>query len=148
MFLEAVEKSFRKRFTNGFFRASDGVLGNGTFFISFGLIRELHKIPHSIRENDCLRLTLGFHDAVNDDGSLQLKICGESNTSYLSGLKPIHKHYAQSSIKLGYRKATLTPEKMIKKLDTFFDKCAQLVIDNRENMLVPFDDIYLPTVSK
>lgn len=121
-FKAQLESSFRSFFPLGYFRAhfSTGFLTSIT--VRFGLIGEQSDVSNNIRENDPMYhviIVRGF----SDDGVAGQKLEAESAVGgSISVNPPKNSHLAMGREKIGWRKKTDSPEKVLKHFDKYFEK--------------------------
>lgn len=131
-FQAAAIAAFKKQFPNGYAKASKLALGSGVC-LSFGLIGKLDDQISKIRENDPMRLMFFIHDDFIFDSEEQItgKLVLENERSSFSTL-PDSPYYAMGCKKVTFRKATNTPEKLIKSLEKHFTKMKEAIIAERD----------------
>lgn len=142
-FQDTLKTNIQSVFPNCLVDFKNGCLGN-SFCLNVYLIGSIDDTPNSIRMNDPLKLSIWFHSSFDTDDQLHDVIVAESDHASLGGLQPINPHYAQSSMRLGYRKVTGTPVKVLASLSKFTLKVANVVNDNHENLIAPLASKYMP----
>lgn len=131
-FQAAAIAAFKKQFPNGYAKVTKLALGGGAC-LSFGLIGKLDDQISKIRENDPMHLMFFIHDNFTPDSEEQIagKLVLENERSSFDTL-PDSPYYAMGCKKVTFRKATNTPEKLIKSLEKHFAKMKEAIIAERD----------------
>lgn len=128
-FVSQLDSAFKKHFPNGEFMIRGGAIGGDDTIFFDGMIGGYTVTRH----NDNLSFRGSLHDCCVDgimNDRIQLEWSGASIS-----LKPQpDSYYAMDNVKIGLRKITNTPEKVIASFKKAVQKAAKLVIENKENL--------------
>jgi len=126
--MEAIDKSFKKYFPNGWSRIRPGTgISSDSISVNIGLIGKDADVPNGIRQNDpMLHTWLLFPDANGysaemGQGSIMLN-------------PPEGSYLAMSPLKTKWRKTKGDAKKMVKTFDSFFKKLKDMVKKNQANI--------------
>lgn len=100
--------------------------------IRFALGKDTSEFPNGYFDNDRARqVMMVAYDQINDDNTLFDKI----NIGLIKGGYIIISNYDR--IKVGFRKKTDTPERIVQYIDNYFKKLKQVLIENADQMQDP-----------
>ena len=133
-FQDQVKSLFHAQFPNGYCHISKLALGGGVH-IKGGLISDLMDQTNGIRDNDPMALLIFIHeDIVFNDETEQLgSLVVEFDMSGIS-VRPDadNKHLFCQTRKIPARKIKGDAEKTLKRLDTYFKRCKEVVTEEAE----------------
>ena len=126
LFMTEVEKSFKSYFPNARFEIGYYKLFGEYIQISFGLVA-LNELTGNYEINDPVKHSY-LIDMKGDDYVVESRCSGIS-------INPEEGSYmAMGRVKTGFRNFTLSPEKSIKRFQTFFKRLRVLVDVNESNI--------------
>lgn len=100
--------------------------------IRFALGKDKSEFPNGYFDNDrAKQVIVVAYDQINDDNTLFDKI----NVRLIKGGYIINSDYDR--IKVGFRKKTDTPEKIVQYIDKYFQQVKQVLIENADQMEDP-----------
>lgn len=128
-FQDQVKSLFHSQFPNGYCHVSKLSLGGGVH-IKGGLINDLSDQVNGIRDNDPMRLSMFIHEGIifNDESEELGNLVVEFEGSGIS-VDPDadNKHLFCQTRKIPARKIKANAEKTLKRLDTYFKRCKDVV---------------------
>lgn len=131
---EAISNTFPKSFVDVSFSER---LGKDVT-IRFALGKDKSEFPNGYIENDpAKQIIMVAYDQINDDNTLfdkiNVKMVQGDNIAVPSKVP----HLAFERIKVGFRKRTDTPERIVQYIDNYFQKLKQVLIENVDQMENP-----------
>lgn len=135
-FMKQLEAAIRKYFPKSFVRIQSSKNLGSSIFLSFAIGKDKSQWLNGIFENDPVasKFMIGF-DSFADDKFIKDKILAEIISGGSLTIKPEPgSHLAFSRVKLGWRKKTATPDKIIKHFENYFKKMKKIVNDHKEDI--------------
>jgi len=137
-----IEKSIKSTFPKSFVKVVfQPKHFKPSIYIMFAVGKDTSQWPYKIEQND-ISLTKAHIWGMEKDGKLNDKIQFEASQggSILAKPEP-GSHMAYSSVKVGLRKKTGTPEQILKHIDSYFKKLKETLKKNRDK--IPEDHLKL-----
>ena len=135
-FISATEKAIRKSFPKSFLRIRSSK-GLGTSIdIAFTIGKDKSEWSMGIPENDpMLHKFMIAWNQFTDNTFTSEKILAEINQGGSLTVQPEEGSYmAFGSIKIGWRKKTATPDKIVKHFENYFKKAKKVLRDNKDKL--------------
>jgi hypothetical protein len=136
-FIKKLEDTVKRIFPKSFIQIYSGKNLGSSITFKFALGKDKSEWNSGIIHNDPL-----FHvwmigwESFQDNGFTKDKIPAELSIGGSLAVRPEEGSYmAQGRAKIGWRKKTATPDKMIQHFDGYFKKMKKVLKDNKDNLL-------------
>lgn len=136
-FIKNLESAVKKIFPKSFIQIYSGKNLGSSITFKFALGKDKSEWNNGIIHNDPLFHTwmIGW-ESFQDDGFTKDKIPAELSVGGSLAIKPEEGSYmAQGRAKIGWRKKTAPPDKIIQHFISYFKKMKKVLNDNKDNIL-------------
>ncbi len=132
-FILNAQEAFHKRFPNGYFNGrAMRQIGDPHIVLALGLIGDLNDCSNSIRDND----PMYFKFMIYSDGEFENP---KNEMKTLTGclyIKPdADSYYAMQRVKVPFRKATNSLDKLENNFNKFLDRLVTTVKENQDRII-------------
>lgn len=135
-FIKGLESVIKKSFPKSFVKVqASGNLGT-SIFVTFALGKDKSEWQNGIIHNDPLhhQWMIGFN-SFTENAFIKDKIEAELSVGGSLTIQPEEgSHLALGRAKIGWRKKTAPPEKLIPYFGNYFKKVKKVLVDNKENL--------------
>jgi hypothetical protein len=131
-FMKALDSEIRKIFPKSFIRISASTNLGASIWLVFALGKDKSEFTNGIIENDPLlhKIMIGWNSFA-EGHFIKDKIVAELSQGGSLTVDPAPgSRYFYDRVKIGWRKKTATPEKMVKSIGDYFRKMKKVTKDN------------------